>query len=73
MKTLSELFSKFPLQIIAGSPIDAAINKITFDSRTVEKDDLFLAASGEYFDGLWGGANSHSSQYWKSGKFGTDA
>ena len=51
MKTLSELFSKFPLQIIAGSPIDAAINKITFDSRTVEKDDLFLAASGEDFDG----------------------
>ena len=51
MKTLAQLFSQFPLKILRGTPIDTPINKITFDSRKVEKNDLFIAISGEYFDG----------------------
>lgn len=51
MKNLSSLFSQFPLKILAGVPTTQEINKITFDSRTVEKNDLFFAISGEYFDG----------------------
>ncbi len=51
MKTLSQLFSEFPLRILAGTPSEQKINKITFDSRKVEPGDLFVAISGEYFDG----------------------
>ena len=51
MPTLNSLFAQFPLKILAGAPTAQKINKITFDSRTVEKNDLFLAVSGEYFNG----------------------
>lgn len=51
MKTLSDLFSQFPLTIIAGSPTQAEIPSITSDSRKVQPGDLFVALSGEYFDG----------------------
>ncbi len=51
MKTLSELFSQFPLKIIAGVPTAQKINKIAFDSRKIQQNDLFVAISGEYFDG----------------------
>ncbi len=51
MKTLAKLFSQIPLKIIAGSLTDTPINKIAFDTRKIEQNDLFLAFSGEYFDG----------------------
>ena len=51
MKTLTSLFSQFPLKILTGTPTAQKINKIVFDSRKVEQNDLFIAISGEYFDG----------------------
>ncbi len=51
MKTLAQLFSQFPLKIISGTPTNSFINKITFDSRKIEDGDLFMAVSGEHFDG----------------------
>ncbi len=51
MKTLAKLFSQISLKIIAGSLTDTPINKIAFDTRKIEQNDLFLAFSGEYFDG----------------------
>jgi len=51
MKTLSKLFSKIPLKIISGTSSDVTINKIAADSRKAQKGDLFVAMSGEYFDG----------------------
>ena len=51
MKTLSNLFSEFPLKIYSGEPADIAIRAITSDSRKVESGDLFVAMAGEYFDG----------------------
>jgi UDP-N-acetylmuramoyl-L-alanyl-D-glutamate--2,6-diaminopimelate ligase len=51
MKTLSHLLSDFPLKIISGTPSETSINKITADSRKVEPGDLFVALTGEYFDG----------------------
>ncbi len=51
MKTLSDLFSQFPLSIISGSPTQIEIRSITSDSRKVQQGDLFVALSGEYFDG----------------------
>ena len=51
MKTLSDLFSQFPLPIISGSPTQIEIRSITSDSRKVRQGDIFVALSGEYFDG----------------------
>ncbi len=51
MKTLSDLFSQFSLSIISGSPTQIEIRSITSDSRKVQQGDLFVALSGEYFDG----------------------
>ena len=51
MKTLIELFTDFPLEILSGEFSSKTINKITADSRKVEQGDLFVAISGEYFDG----------------------
>ncbi|MBT3337879.1 MAG: UDP-N-acetylmuramoyl-L-alanyl-D-glutamate--2,6-diaminopimelate ligase [Anaerolineae bacterium] len=51
MPTLTSLFSQFPLKIAAGTLSDVPINQITADSRKVEAGDLFIAISGEYFDG----------------------
>ena len=51
MKILDDLFIDFPLKILSGQPKKTPIHKITSDSRTVETGDLFVAMSGEYFDG----------------------
>ena len=51
MTTLVQLFADFPLKIISGDLSDIAIREITSDSRKVQGGDLFVAMSGEYFDG----------------------
>ena len=51
MKTLTDLFIDFPLEILSGEISSKIINKITADSRKVQRGDLFLAMSGEHFDG----------------------
>ena len=51
MTTLSHLFAEFSLKIISGEITEIPIRKIISDSRKVQKNDLFVAMSGEYFDG----------------------
>lgn len=51
MMNLLRLFAEFPLKIISGQPSDLAIREIGSDSRKVQRGDLFVAMSGEYFDG----------------------
>ncbi|OQX65559.1 MAG: UDP-N-acetylmuramoyl-L-alanyl-D-glutamate--2,6-diaminopimelate ligase [Anaerolinea sp. 4484_236] len=51
MPSLSDLFSEFPLKIISGQPANVPVSGITSDSRKVQPGDLFVAMSGEYFDG----------------------
>ncbi|MCP4142280.1 MAG: UDP-N-acetylmuramoyl-L-alanyl-D-glutamate--2,6-diaminopimelate ligase [Chloroflexi bacterium] len=51
MLSLSDLFTEFPLKIISGETTEIPIREIISDSRKVQKDDLFIAMSGEYFDG----------------------
>ena len=51
MKTLSKLFSEFPLKIISGEVTEIPVRSVVSDSRKVQQGDLFVAMSGEYFDG----------------------
>jgi len=51
MPSLSHLFAEFPLKILVGNPSDLRINKIIANSRIVQRGDLFVAMSGEHFDG----------------------
>ncbi len=51
MVTFSQLFAEFPLKIVSGETGDIPIREIVSDSRKVQKGDLFVAMSGEYFDG----------------------
>lgn len=51
MKHLRKLLYKVPIDSVLGNT-DVYINKITFDSRTVDDKSLFLAVKGELFDGF---------------------
>ena len=51
MTTLISLFSQFPFKIISGTSSNISIKKIVADSRKIQQGDLFVAMSGEYFDG----------------------
>ena len=51
-KPLLQLFTDFPLPFeIHGSPQGVAIRRIVFDSRLVQKGDLFVALPGVNSDG----------------------
>ncbi|MCF6277513.1 MAG: UDP-N-acetylmuramoyl-L-alanyl-D-glutamate--2,6-diaminopimelate ligase [Anaerolineales bacterium] len=49
--SLAGLFADFPVNILSGQPTDIPVRAITTDSRKVQGGDLFVALSGEYFDG----------------------
>ena len=51
MPTLTSLFSQIPLKIISSDLSSRTVCEITSDSRRVQQGDLFVAMSGEYFDG----------------------
>lgn len=50
MKLLSEILYKTRMEEILGST-NVAISSVTFDSRTVKKDSLFIATRGTHVDG----------------------
>jgi len=50
MKLLSDILYKVRLEEISGST-HSAISSVTFDSRTVKKDSVFVAIKGETSDG----------------------
>ena len=50
MKLLSEILYKVRLEEVVGST-HMAISSVTFDSRTVKKDSLFIATKGTTVDG----------------------
>ena len=51
-KPLLQLFADFPLPFeIHGSPQDVVIRRVVFDSRLVQKGDLFVALPGVSSDG----------------------
>ncbi|MBL7917861.1 MAG: UDP-N-acetylmuramoyl-L-alanyl-D-glutamate--2,6-diaminopimelate ligase, partial [Bacteroidia bacterium] len=50
MKLLSEILYKVRLEEIIGLT-HAAISSVTFDSRNVKKDSLFVAIKGTNMDG----------------------
>ena len=50
MKLLSDIIYKVRLEEIIGST-HMAISSVTFDSRTVKKDSLFIATKGTAVDG----------------------
>ncbi len=50
MKLLSDILYKSQLKEIVGST-NVAISSVTFDSRKVKKDSLFIATKGTAFDG----------------------
>ena len=51
MKNLKELFSEFPFELLSSQPVDLDVRSIKSDSRKVGQGDLFVALTGEYFDG----------------------
>ncbi len=50
MTLLKDILSGIDYEVVAGS-IDAPVTKLQFDSRKVEKGDLFVATSGTHVDG----------------------
>ena len=50
MKNLKDILYKVALNSVIGSS-DVAISKIEFDSREVEKNDVFVALKGTLVDG----------------------
>ncbi len=50
MKNLKDLLYKVSLELVIGST-DVAVNQIHFDSRTIQKGDVFIALKGTATDG----------------------
>ena len=50
MKILKDILYKVAIEAVAGST-DVAVNKIEFDSRRVEFNDVFVAIKGVLSDG----------------------
>ncbi len=50
---LAEIFRDLPIDFISNRKVfeDASISSISTDSRSLKKDDLFIALAGESFDG----------------------
>ena len=50
MKILKDILYKVSIEAVKGAT-DIAVNKITFDSRAVELNDVFVAIKGSHSDG----------------------
>ncbi|MBE3067103.1 MAG: UDP-N-acetylmuramoyl-L-alanyl-D-glutamate--2,6-diaminopimelate ligase [Chloroflexi bacterium] len=49
--TLTTIFGKFPLKVLAGDPGDTRITGFAMDNRLVQPGDLFVAMKGGWADG----------------------